>query len=156
LLRDRFDELALTDQGKYKPWYATYLTSAALIAGGEPVEYAFANFEPAMPDIRITVFTTNLVIVTQIDTEFDGVPVARGVSRGSLRTIDLSASERIDSRDRRSHEWPGSVVLKLHYRDLQDPVEIAGKGLNAYRLGEPSALVTLVKALSADLARDRP
>lgn len=152
LLRDRFDELALTDQRKYEAWYATYLTSAALAAGGEPVEYAYANFAPSMSDIRITVFTPKLVMVAHIDTEFDGVPVVRTIPRRSLQTMELSASERIDSRDRRSHEWPGSIVLKLHYQDLKDPIEIVGEGVNVYRVSEPSALVRLVKALSADLS----
>jgi len=99
------------------------------------------------------VITTDLVLVADVDPNMDGVPVVRTVGRRSLVEITLSASERIDARDRRSHEWPGMLTLVLTYRDLADQIEIVESGVNVYAVDKPAPIVTLIQDLRSDLSR---
>lgn len=155
LLRDDWGGIAsaaFDAHGKYQDWYASFLTATALLAYGENVVFAYASQGPEEPDRRVVVFTTNLVLVADIDTEADGVPVVRVARRRSLVSFKLSASERIDARDGRSNEWPGTINLVLVFRDLDKPIEVIGNGANLYAVDKPSSLVSLVRGLSADLA----
>lgn len=138
--------------GSYETWYATMLSAIALIAAGEKVVYAYTNYEFSAPHVRIVVFTTSLVLVSDVDIPADRVPVVHAVARRSLTALHLSASERIDSRDHRSRTWPGVLNLVLTYDGLADPIEIVTKGYNRYGLDIPAAVATLLDGLRADLA----
>lgn len=67
--------------------------------------------------------------------------------------MTLSASERIDAQDGRSHEWPGVLNLRLTFRDLPSPVEVVGDGKSSHGSDEASAIVKLIEGLGIDLAR---
>jgi hypothetical protein len=152
-LRDNdFDAIALTPDHKYQTWYAVLLSSFALLIGAETVEYAYANYAFGMRSVRFAVFTAHLVLVADIDTEEDVVPVAQVVTRRSLSSMRLSASARIDAKDRQSYEWPGTLNLVLTYPDLPKPIEIVSDGVDRFELRKPSRLVVLIQGLSADLA----
>jgi len=155
LRRDNFDDIALTSKHKYEHWYATLLTSIALLAAEDDVQYAYANYQPTMPDVRISVFTTNLVIVAEVDTTSDGVPVVEAVPRTSLASIMLSTSEKIDAREGRSYEWPGAINLRLTYRGLKKSIEIIVDGMNHYAADKPSPVVAFIESLTADIATGR-
>jgi hypothetical protein len=150
-----FDSITLTSENKYESWYATLLSSIALLISGEEVVYANINYGEPVTDVRIVVFTSGLVVVAEVDPSADGVPVARVVGRRSLVGMKLSASERIDARDRRSYEWPGMLNLVLTYSDLPDPIEIVTSGVNRYAVDKPTAIISLIRSLSADLAQGR-
>jgi hypothetical protein len=144
-----------TDENKYQPWYAFLLSTIALLTSGEEVTYAYLNYGEPIADVRIVVFTTNLVLVADVDPEADTVPVARAAKRSSLVGMKLSASERIDARDRRSLEWPGTLNLVLTYPDLPGLIEIVASGVNRYAVREPAPIISLIEGLSADLANSR-
>ena len=67
----------------------------------------------------------------------------------------LSASERIDARESRFYEWPGTLNLVLTYRDFMDSIEIVADGASPYAIDHPTPIVTLIEGLSADLANSR-
>ncbi|WP_105034136.1 hypothetical protein [Cryobacterium aureum] len=150
-----FDAVSLTSEHKYQPWYATLLSTVALLVADEEVIYAHSNYGVPKTDVRIVVFTNNLVVVADVDPNADVVPVARSVPRGSLVGMKLSASERIDTRDRRSNEWPGTLNLVLTYPRLPDSIEIVESGVNRYAADQSAPIVTLIEGLSADLAHSR-
>ena len=155
LLNDSFGRAVLDQKNNYHDWYAYLLSTLALLIADEKVEYAYVDHEPTMPDVHVAVFTTNLVIVADVDVNTDGVPVARAVPRHSLRSMKLSTAARIDASDRRAYDWPGIISLTLEYRDLAKPIEIVANGINPYAVRQPSALVNLIGHLGADLADRR-
>ena len=155
LSNDRFNAVTRTSANKYQPWYAMLLSTMALLAAEEKVIFAHSDYEPTMAKVRIVVFTTNLVLVADIDPNVDGVPVANVARRRSLVGLRLSASERIDAYESRSYEWPGTLNLVLTYRDFMDSIEIVADGASPYAIDHPTPIVTLIEGLSADLANSR-
>lgn len=151
-LSDSFYSASRAPDGMYQPWYALLLSSIALLAANEEVLYAYSDSESSTTDYHIIVFTTNLVLIASIDPELDGVPTINAVRRRSLIGMKLSASERIDARDRRAYEWPGVLNLALTYSDLPNRIEIVARGAARYNIQEPSPIVALIEGLSADLA----
>lgn len=135
--------------------HATLLSTIALLVAEEEVIYAYSDYGQPITDVSIVVFTTNLVLVAAVDPRADGVPVARAAQRRSLIGMKLSASERIDARDRRSHEWPGMLNLVLTYRDLTGAIEIVANGVDRYAVDQSAPIVTLVEGLSAVLVNCR-
>jgi hypothetical protein len=152
LLQDEFKQVAVDDRNRYEDWYAILLSTIVLLIADEEVRYAYVDYEPSMPDIRISVFTTNLVVFAEVDVNADGVPVARVVPRRSLLHMKLSSSGRIDARERQAFDWPGTLNLQLRYPELPKIIEVVVSGVNRYAVREPSAIVGLIEGLSADLA----
>ena len=152
VLRDAFEVEALSDQQNYEDWYASLLSAIALLISTDKVVFAYTDFASGMSDFKLYVFTTKLVVVAEVDPAADAVPVVQAVSRRSLKSMKLSAADRIDAREGRSHEWPGALSLVLTFRDLLKPVEIVGDGKNPLDIKQPSALVNLIEGLSSDLA----
>ena len=153
ILTGGFEAAALDDNYKYRDWYAWLLSDIALLLSFDEVIFAHTNFESEDSEFDLYVFTERLVVVARIDTTLDGVPIVQALPRRSLRSMVLSASERIDARDRRSHEWPGVLALRLTYPDLSRPIEIVANGSNPHNYKEPAAIVRLIESLSADLAQ---
>ena len=149
---NEFDDVALTpDRRHYQSWYARFLSTVSLLIAGEEVVYAYSNVAYGATAATFAVFTTNLVIVADIDFDADGTPVARAVGRDALKAMKLSASERIDAREGRSFEWPGTLNLVLTYDSLIEPIEIVISGANPYAVEQASPIVALIESLSADL-----
>lgn len=153
---DNFNAVSRTPGHKYERWYATLLSTIALLVAEEEVVYAHTDYEPGMEDARIVVFTTNLVVLADVDLDLDGVPVAHVAPRRSLAGMKLSASERIDARDGRSYTWPGNLNLVLTYSGLPSPIEIIAAGANPFAVDQAAPIVTLIEGLSRDLARTAP
>jgi hypothetical protein len=148
---DTFDAFALTVDHKYESWYAMLLSELALLIGEDTVEYAYPNYELSMPDAQVLVFTSSLLLVADINTEFDGAPTTRGISRRSLVSIELTTAARADAEDARAYEWPGNLHMVLTYRGLPKPIELVGEGSNRFAIREASPLVNLIDALRRDL-----
>ncbi|NQX35692.1 hypothetical protein [Herbiconiux sp. VKM Ac-2851] len=97
-------------------------------------------------------FTTNVVLVADVDPDLDGVLTVKAAKRSSLIGMTLSTSERIDAHERLSHDWPGVLDLVPTYSDLSSRIAIVANGAYRYNIKEPSPIVTLIEGLSADLA----
>lgn len=152
LLDGAFETVALTNARTYAPWYGKYLSSVAVLAAHQEVTYAWTDFATDRQQFRIAVFSTAFVLLSDINLESNESPTVKVIPRSALSEMTFSATDRIDAHARRSHEWPGTISLRLTYGAFDEVIEILGDGVNRYAVDKPSALQVLAKALPADLA----
>lgn len=148
-----FDYIQTEGANVWSSWYARLGTSISLISGGDPVVYAHAIYKYPGVAAKLVVFTEKAVLIHSTEDVKAKTPaVVTVVARSSLTRFTLSSSEGLMKGDARPLTWPGRLDLTLTYPALAEPVHVVADGWTPEVSDEPSALATLIKTLSDDLA----
>lgn len=157
LLRDGespFAQVALdVAETSYRGWYARLLSSLALITTSEDIVFAQATREQHAKAAQVVVFTSQLVIVARVDDVADQSfnPSVLAAPRRSLRSLRLTASERIDVKGSSKRGWPGEISFVAEYESIEHPIEIRGAGVDPYSISNQPPIRKLLDSLSRDL-----